>query len=108
VTLIYIIDYLNKKNISPWELKPSNVMIDKNGFMKLMDFRTAKIISYFTQAIIRKPHYIAPKVLIGKGYSLTSDYWSIGIYKYEINYRSYPFGNSESEILEVYKDVLLK
>jgi len=31
-------------------------MIDKNGFMKLLDFGTSKTISDFTQAIIGKPH----------------------------------------------------
>ncbi len=107
-SLLYIIDYLHKKVIAHRDLKPSNIMVDTNGYIKLIDFGTAKIITDFTQTIIGTPHYIAPEVLIGKGYSLTSDYWSIGICMYEIYYGSYPFGNSATDILEVYKDILHK
>lgn len=105
-TLLYIIDYLHKRNIAHRDLKPSNIMIDKNGYIRLIDFGTAKFITDFTQTIIGTPHYIAPEILIGKGYSLTCDYWSIGICMYEIYYGSYPFGNSATDILEVYKDIL--
>jgi len=107
-SLLFIIDYLHKKNIAHRDLKPSNIMVDRNGYMKLIDFGTAKMIKDFTQTIIGTPHYIAPEVLIGKGYSLTSDYWSIGICMYEIYYGSYPYGNSATDILEVYKEILHK
>ena len=107
-SLLIIIDYLHKKNIAHRDLKPSNIMIDKIGYIKLIDFGTSKIINDFTQTIIGTPHYIAPEILIGKGYSLTSDYWSIGICMYEIFYGSYPFGNNATDILEVYKDILHK
>lgn len=83
-------------------------MVDKTGYLKIIDFGTAKIINDFTQTIIGTPHYIAPEILIGKGYSLTSDYWSLGICMYEIYYGSYPFGNNANDILEVYKEILHK
>lgn len=107
-SLLMIIDYLHKKNIAHRDLKPSNIMIDKNGYLKLIDFGTAKLITDFTHTIIGTPHYIAPEILIGKGYSLTTDHWSIGICMYEIFYGSYPFGNSATDIMEVYKDILHK
>lgn len=105
-SLLLVIDYLHKKNIAHRDLKPSNIMIEKTGYLKMIDFGTSKVISDFTQTIIGTPHYIAPEILIGKGYSLTSDYWSLGICMYEIFYGSYPFGNSANDILEVYKDIL--
>lgn len=107
-SLLIVIDYLHKKSVAHRDLKPSNIMIDKMGYLKIIDFGTAKIINDFTQTIIGTPHYIAPEILIGKGYSLTSDYWSMGICMYEIFYGSYPFGNSATDILEVYKDILHK
>jgi len=107
-SLLIIIDYLHKKNIAHRDLKPSNIMIDKTGYLKMIDFGTSKIINDFTQTIIGTPHYIAPEILIGKGYSLTSDYWSLGICMYEIFYGSYPFGNNANDILEVYKEILHK
>ena len=78
-TRLYIMDFLHKRDIAHRDLKPSNITIDKNGYIKLINFGTEKFIKDFTQTIIGKPHYIAPEILIGKGHSLTCDYWSIGI-----------------------------
>jgi cGMP-dependent protein kinase len=105
-SLLLIIDYLHKKNISHRDLKPSNIMIEKTGYLKMIDFGTSKSINDFTQTVIGTPHYIAPEIIIGKGYSLTCDYWSLGICMYEIFYGSCPFGNSANDILEVYKEIL--
>ena len=43
---------------------------------------TAKILKSFssrTYTIIGTPHYMAPEILTGKGYSMLADLWSIGI-----------------------------
>jgi cGMP-dependent protein kinase len=83
-------------------------MIDKTGYLKMIDFGTSKCVTDFMQTIIGTPHYIAPEILVGKGYSLSSDFWSLGICMYEIYFGSYPFGNNANDILEVYKEVLNK
>jgi cGMP-dependent protein kinase len=106
--LMLVLEYLHKKNIGHRDLKPSNMMIDHNGYLKLIDFGTSKEIKDFTYTIIGTPHYIAPEILIGKGYSLSSDIWSMGICIYEIYYGIYPFGDNAYDILEVYKEVLHK
>ena len=48
--------------------------------MKLIDFGTAKEITDRTTTIIGTPHYMAPEVIIGEGYTFAIDYWSVGIY----------------------------
>ena len=83
-------------------------MIEKIGYLKLIDFGTSRVITDFTHPIIGTPHYIAPEILYGKGYSLSTDYWSIGICMYEIFYGVYPFGNYATDIMEVYKDIVHK
>ena len=47
--------------------------------MKLIDFGTAKHIKDRTATIIGTPHYMAPEVILGEGYSFQVDFWSIGI-----------------------------
>jgi cGMP-dependent protein kinase len=48
--------------------------------MKLIDFGTAKEITERTTTIIGTPHYMAPEVIIGEGYTFAIDYWSVGNY----------------------------
>ena len=105
-SLILIIEYLHNKLIAHRDIKPNNIMIDSNGYLKIIDFGTSKILNDYTSTVIGTPHYIAPEILQGKGYSLSCDFWSIGITLYEIYYGKFPFGNDAREILEIYKETL--
>ena len=103
-----MLEYLQKKYIAHRDIKPGNIMIDSNGYLKMIDFGTAKVLTNYTSTVIGTPHYIAPEVLLGKGYSLSCDFWSIGICMFEIFYGTYPFGSHAHEVIEIYKEVLHK
>ena len=107
-SILLMLEYLQKKFIAHRDIKPSNIMIDSNGYLKMIDFGTSKILTVadYTSTIIGTPHYIAPEILQGRGYSLSCDFWSVGICMYEIFYGKYPFGNYANEVIEIYKDVL--
>ena len=105
-SILLMLDYLQKKFIVHRDIKPSNIMIDHNGYLKMIDFGTAKILTDYTSTIIGTPHYIAPEILQGRGYSLSCDFWSLGICMYEIFYGKYPFGNYANEVIEIYKEIL--
>ena len=107
-SILLMLDYLQKRYIAHRDIKPSNIMIDDNGYLKMIDFGTAKILKDYTSTIIGTPHYIAPEILQGKGYSLSCDFWSIGICMFEIFYGIYPFGNNANEVIDIYKEVLKK
>jgi cGMP-dependent protein kinase len=107
-TLLVILDYLSSKSIAHRDIKPTNLMIDSNGYIKLIDFGTAKKITDFTHTVIGTPHFIAPEVLMGKGYAMTCDFWSVGVCMYYIFYGSFPFGGSSSDVMEIYKEILHK
>jgi cGMP-dependent protein kinase len=107
-SMLLMLEYLQKKFIAHRDIKPSNIMIDTNGYLKMIDFGTAKVLKDYTSTIIGTPHYIAPEILQGKGYSLSCDFWSLGICMYEIFYGIYPFGNDANEVIEIYKEVLKK
>ena len=109
ISFLYVIlDYLNSKGIAHRDLKPENIMINTQGYLQLIDFGTAKKIKDFTCTIIGTAYYISPEILIGKGYSYSCDYWSIGIIAFEIYYNYYPFGNEANDPMEVYREVLKK
>ena len=107
-SMLLMLEYLQKKFIAHRDIKPANIMIDTNGYLKMIDFGTAKVLTDYTSTVIGTPHYIAPEILQGKGYSLSCDFWSVGICMYEIFYGIYPFGNSANEVIEIYKEILYK
>lgn len=78
------------------------------GYLKIVDFGTAKEIKEFTHTVIGTPYYFAPEILLGKGYSFPVDYWSIGVCLYEIYYGKYPFGNGCQDVMDIYKEILQK
>ena len=106
--LFIMLDYLNSKKICHRDLKPDNIMVDEKGYIKVIDFGTSIEIENFTTTITGTPHYIAPEVLMGKGYSFSCDFWSVGIIAHEIFYNFYPFGNKAVDPMDVYREVIKK
>jgi cGMP-dependent protein kinase len=105
-SILICIDYLNTKKIAHRDIKPSNIMIDERGYLKLIDFGTATFIKDFTTTLTGTPHYMAPELLLGKGYSLSVDFWSVGVAAFKMFYNYYPFGNKARDTMQIYKDIL--
>lgn len=72
--LIVILEHLHERDIIYRDLKPENVMVDEDGYPKLIDFGTAKIVQSRTYTVVGTPHYMAPEIILGKGYSVAVDY----------------------------------
>lgn len=104
--LIIIFEHLHELNIVYRDLKPENVMIDDEGYPKLIDFGTAKIVHGRTYTLIGTPHYMAPEVILGKGYSMNADYWSLGIILYEFICGCVPFGENDLDSYIIYEKIL--
>lgn len=106
--LLSVVDYLNFRKFAHRDIKPDNIVIDEKGYVKLIDFGTAIEINDFTNTITGTPHYIAPEILMGRGYGFSSDYWSIGVTMFEIYFDFYPFGNNANDPMEVYREIAKK
>jgi cGMP-dependent protein kinase len=106
-SLLLAIEYLHNRKFIYRDLKPENVMVlNKNGYIKLIDFGTAKKITDRTSTIIGTPHYMAPEVVLGEGYSFQVDCWSIAICMYEFMCGGVPFGENADDPMEVYLSVV--
>ena len=77
------------------DLKPGNVMISREGVVKVMDFGIVKdpMASDLTRTgtVVGTPYYIAPEVLGGDGEDERSDIWSLGVTLYELATGERPF-----------------
>ena len=104
--LILMFEHLHERDIIYRDLKPENVMVDEDGYPKLIDFGIAKIVQGRTYTVVGTPHYMAPEVIVGKGYGLAADYWSIGVVLYEFMCGGVPFGEEEEDPYAIYEKVI--
>jgi cGMP-dependent protein kinase len=104
--LVLVIEYLDDRKIIYRDFKPENIMVDDDGYPKLIDFGTAKIIHGRTFTVVGTPHYMAPEVITCKGYNQHADLWSIGVILYEFVCGRVPFGEEEEDPYLVYEKVL--
>ena len=103
--LFAILEYLHGRNVVYRDLTPEKVMVDEDGYPKLVDFAQAKVIEGRTFTIVGTPHYQAPEVLLGKGYGFPADYWSLGIILFELMSGRLPFGDEENNPVAIYNAV---
>ena len=101
-SMMIAIQYLHERKIIYRDIKPENIIVEKNGYLKLIDFGTAKEIEDRTKTIIGTPHYMAPEIIMGGGYSFQVDFWSISICMYEFMCGEVPFGEKEEDPMEIY------
>ncbi|EGR27103.1 hypothetical protein IMG5_201250 [Ichthyophthirius multifiliis] len=112
-SIILMLEYLHGNNIIYRDLKPENIMVDKFGYLKLIDMGTAKIMKkennvVRTFTIIGTPHYMAPEVIQGKGYSFLADLWSVGIILYEFMSGFVPYAEEADDPYEIYEEIIRK
>ncbi|XP_030627263.1 cGMP-dependent protein kinase 2 [Chanos chanos] len=99
-------DYLHGKGIVYRDLKPENLLLDGEGYVKMADFGFAKKIGLGkkTWTFCGTPEYVAPEVIMNKGHDFGADCWSLGILIFELLTGSPPFTGSDP--IKIYTMVL--
>mmetsp|Transcript_47492 Transcript_47492/g.122979 ORF Transcript_47492/g.122979 Transcript_47492/m.122979 type:complete len:249 (-) Transcript_47492:332-1078(-) len=110
---------LHSKGVLYRDLKPPNVMVQRDGSIKLIDFGMCKLLNeeevekeqslvdYTHQcgeegeeekrkmSTVGTPHYFAPELVQGKPYNSKIDWWMLGVLLYEMRSGVSPFDRGE-------------
>ncbi|XP_065178137.1 RAC-gamma serine/threonine-protein kinase-like [Sycon ciliatum] len=96
------IKYLHELGIVYRDLKLENLLLDKEGHIKITDFGLCKEeITYgaTTKTFCGTPEYLAPEVLEDNDYGRAVDWWGLGVVMYEMMCGRLPFYNRDHEVL---------
>lgn len=102
--VVLIFESLHAKDIIYRDLKPENLLLDRQGYLKITDFGFAKRIDFKTYTLCGTPEYIAPEVLLNKGHGKGVDWWTLGILIYEMLTGEPPFVDDDP--MGIYQKIL--
>jgi len=84
-------EYMHSRNVLYRDLKPENVVIASNGYIKVVDFGFAKRVFTRTYTVCGTPEYLAPELIMMKGHGKGVDWWALGVLLYEVVVGAVPF-----------------
>jgi protein-serine/threonine kinase len=83
-------------------LKPENVLIDRDGYVKVTDFGLSKqniIDNHSANSFCGTPEYLAPEIVEKTGHGKAVDWWSLGAIIYEMLTGLPPFYSKDRDKL---------
>ncbi|XP_028177456.1 cAMP-dependent protein kinase catalytic subunit 1-like [Ostrinia nubilalis] len=102
--VVLALEYMHYCQIVHRDLKPENILVDTNGYIKLCDFGFCKVLKKKTWTLCGTPEYLAPEVIMSKGYSFPVDWWALGVLIFEMQAGHPPFFASDPS--KLYEKIL--
>jgi len=101
--IILALEDLHKRGIIYRDLKPDNVVLDKDGHVRLADFGLSKEgmekSEFYTRSFCGSYAYLAPEMIKKVGHTKTIDWYLLGVVLYELLTGWPPYYDHDKEIL---------
>ncbi|KAJ3034450.1 Serine/threonine kinase [Rhizophlyctis rosea] len=102
--VLLALEYFHKMNIVYRDLKLDNILMERDGHIKVADYGICKENMPYgqtTRTFCGTPDYMAPEILMSNRYGRAVDWWSFGVLIYVMLIGRYPFhGEDETDILD--------
>jgi len=104
--IVLAFEHLHAMDILYRDLKPENLLLGEDGYLKITDFGSAKKMtkSKKTYTLCGTPEYVAPEMALNQGHGKGVDWWALGILTYEILAGEPPFVADSPN--QIYKRIL--
>ena len=97
------LDYAHRHGVVHRDVKPGNIMVTKDGAVKVVDFGIARLMDVSrtqTNLLIGSRAYMSPQLYKGERANARSDIWAVGVTLYELLAFQRPFnGESEADLM---------
>jgi len=103
-SVVSIFSYMHGHKVIYRDLKPENLLLDKDGYIKMVDFGFAKILQDRTWTLCGTPEYLAPEIILNKGHGFGADWWCVGILTFECLTSQTPFVSNDP--MEGYRKII--
>jgi eukaryotic-like serine/threonine-protein kinase len=106
------LDYAHQKGVVHRDVKPSNIILQPNGKIKITDFGIAhfedssETLQTLEGEIMGTPAYMSPEQVMGKSVDGRTDIFSLGTVLYELITGRRPFGGEGKGIATVFNEII--